>query len=331
MSTSPISSPPRPKYLQEEEASSQEFKSFISTLPRQKGWVVSNIYQYQGFWYAANHLQGLFSCHKNFNPEDSDIFLVTTPKSGTTWLKALIFTLLNRHRHPVGESHPLCNSSPHDLVPFLEINLYADSQNPNLAFLHTPRLFSSHIPYSCLPEPVRNRCKIVYLCRNPKDTFVSLWHFTNKLRLQEMGANSMSQVFDLFCNGVSLYGPFWDHILEYWQGSKENPESLLFLTFEGLKDRPGFHLRHLAEFLGRPLSSEEEESGLAEEILEFCSFQNLSATEINRNGKLSSGEVNCAFFRRGETGDWKNHLSDEMVQRLDRITEQKFSGSGLVL
>ncbi|KAL0380662.1 UNVERIFIED_CONTAM: Cytosolic sulfotransferase 12 [Sesamum angustifolium] len=323
-----------PKYLQQEETLTQECKNFISTLPKERGWLASHLYQYQGFWYPVRHLQGVISCQKHFQAHHSDIFLVTTPKSGTTWLKAVIFTLVNRTRYPpVAKNHPLLSNNPHDLVPFLEIKLYVDNQIPDLSSFPSLRLFATHLPHVSLPESVKQNsaCKIVYLCRNPKDIFVSLWHFTNKLRPQETGTNSISEVFDLFCRGVTLFGPFWEHALEYWKLSIENPDRVLFLKFEDMKNQPATHLRRLAEFLGSPFSAGEEESGLVEEILKLCSFDNLSALDVNRNGKLTSGEKNNVFFRRGVVGDWVNYLGTELVERIDRITQDKFSGSGLVI
>ncbi|KAK4410418.1 Cytosolic sulfotransferase 5 [Sesamum angolense] len=234
---------------------------------------------------------------------------------------------------PVAKNHPLLSNNPHDLVPFLEIKLYVDNQIPDFSSFPSLRLFATHLPHVSLPESVKQNsaCKIVYLCRNPKDIFVSLWHFTNKLRPQETGTNSISEVFDLFCRGVTLFGPFWEHALEYWKLSIENPDRVLFLKFEDMKNQPATHLRRLAEFLGSPFSAGEEESGLVEEILKLCSFDNLSALDVNRNGKLTSGEKNNVFFRRGVVGDWVNYLGTELVERIDRITQDKFSGSGLVI
>ncbi|PIN16090.1 Sulfotransferase [Handroanthus impetiginosus] len=324
--SSEISSSP-PKYLQEEEALTQECNALISTLPTRKGWWASHLYQYQGFWY----LQALISCRKHFQLQNCDIFLVTSPKSGTTWLKALVFTLAYRTKYPITKNHPLINNNPHDLVPFLETRLYVDNQIPDFSSFPHPRIFSTHSPHTSLPETVQksSNCKIVYLCRNPKDVFVSLWHFTNKLRLN--GTNSMEEVFDSFCQGVSGYGPFWDHVLEYWNLSKENPDRVLFFKFEDLKEKPGLLIRRLAEFLGCPFSAGEEESGLVDEILKFCSFENLSALEINKNGKLSSGVENKVFFRQGVVGDWRNYLANEMAEKIDKITEEKFNGSGLII
>ncbi|KAD7478747.1 hypothetical protein E3N88_01883 [Mikania micrantha] len=323
--------PGEPKYLKDDEVS-EECLSLLPTLPSERGWVSSSLYNYQGFWHNARQLQGVISCQKHFQAQETDILLVTTPKSGTTWFKSLLFTLINRTRFPPTQhDHPLRSNSPHMLVPFMELNLYVnhDQNPPDLSSFTSPRLFSTHLPYKSLPKSVQDSpCKIVYICRNPKDAFVSLWAFTNQLRLEEMGVNSLEQVFDQFCNGVSLCGPFWDHVLSYWRESLKNREKICFLTYEEMKEEPGVHLRKLGEFLGCPFSLKEEDEGLVDGILEICSFEKLSNLKVNIEGKLPSGEKNSAFFRKGEVGDWKNYLTKEMVERLDKICEEKFNGSG---
>ncbi|KAK4842424.1 hypothetical protein QYF36_021364 [Acer negundo] len=74
---------------------------------------------------------------------------------------------------------------------------------------------------------------------------------------------------------------------------------------------------------------EEEASGLVDGILKLCSFDTLSNLEVNKTGKLPSGEENKAFFRRGEIGDWKDYLTCEMIQEMDKITEEKLHALGL--
>lgn len=172
-------------------------------------------------------------------------------------------------------------------------------------------------------------CKVVYLARDPKDAFISMWHFTNKLRPQDKGKLSLEEAFDKFCKGVSLYGPFWDHVLGYWKYSLDKPQKVFFLKFEDLKEQPKLHLKRLAEFWGCPFSLEEEDEGVVEEILEFCSFNNLSNLEVNKNGKLISGEENKAYFRKGEVGDWANYFTEEMTEKFNEICQEKFFLSGL--
>ncbi|KAI7753304.1 hypothetical protein M8C21_020125 [Ambrosia artemisiifolia] len=322
--------PQEPKYLKDDEVS-QECMSLLSTLPSESGWLSKKLYKYQGFWHNARQLQGVISCQKYFQPQDTDILLVTTPKSGTTWLKAILFSLVNRtHFKPTKGDHPLLTNNPHTLVPFLELKLYIDGQTPDLSSFASPRLFSTHLPYVSLPKSIQDsKCKLVYLCRNPKDIFISLWAFTNKLRLQEMGTNSIEQVFEKFCEGVSLYGPFWDHMLSYWNESLKNPDKIYFLTYEEMKEQPNLHLRKLADFLGCPFSTKEVEEGMVDDMLDICSFDNMSNLKVNKEGKLPSGESNNAFFRNGKVGDWKNYLTMEMVERLEKICEEKLVGSGL--
>ncbi|CAK7326416.1 unnamed protein product [Dovyalis caffra] len=319
-----------PRYLQENEIS-EEFRDLIVSIPTEKGWVANHFHQYQGFWHTTRQLQGLLACQKHFQAEDGDIYLVTTPKSGSTWLKAMMFALVHRVSFPDPKQHPLLTNNPHALVPFLE-HEYIGKEFLDFTNFTFPRLFSTHLPLVSLPKSVNSsNCKLVYLCRNPKDTFVSLWHFTNKLRPENWGANSLEETFDKFCRGVSLYGPFWDHVLGYWKESLERSQRVFFLRYEEMKNEPKIHLRRLSEFLGCPFSLEEENNGVLDEILELCSFENLSNLEVNKIGMLPSGEKHEAFFRRGEVGDSMNFLTAEMLEKMDMITEQKFHGSGLKL
>ncbi|OVA16916.1 Sulfotransferase domain [Macleaya cordata] len=322
---------PAPKYLHEEEGLTQETKDFLSSLPRDKSWVLNHFYQYQGFWHTTKQLVGVMTCQQQFKAHETDLFLVSTPKSGTTWLKAMAFATVNRVRYTNNftHNHPLLTSSPHELVPFLE-QKYIDNSALDLSGFTSPRLFSTHMAHTSLPESVKDsKCKLVYICRDPKATFVSYWHFANKLRPKNLGPNSLEEAFERFCRGVTLFGPFWDHVLGYWKESLERPERVCFLKFEAMKKEPKLHLRKLAEFLGYPFSLEEENQRVPEEILRLCSFENLSNLEVNKTGKLATGEENSAFFRRGEVEDWVNFLTQEMIEHLDQITEQKLFGSGL--
>ncbi|KAK1296131.1 Cytosolic sulfotransferase 5 [Acorus calamus] len=336
-----MASPQSPSMNSNEPTADQEsynrYKALISTLPSQR-WGLNgmDLHQYNGFWFPRIPLEGLMAAQDRFVARPTDIILATFPKSGTTWLKALTFATINR-TDVTGSNHPLSMLSkvnPHECVPFLSI-LYSDGRLPDLDSLPAPRLFAEHIPFSLLPESVLGSgCRIVYLCRDPKDNLVSLWHHTLAwVRVQGLAqCHSFNEVFELFCSGVSMGGPIWDHALDYWRESLRRPERVMFMKYEQLKGDTGGCLKRLAEFIGCPFSEEEEREGKVEEIVGMCSFERLSELEVNKNGRMSVGNKefeNKEFFRKGEVGDWNRHLTAEMAERLDRITEEKLRGSGL--
>ncbi|KAF7013451.1 hypothetical protein CFC21_027535 [Triticum aestivum] len=189
------------------------------------------------------------------------------------------------------------------------------------------------MPMSLLPPDTRSvGCRVVYLCRDPKDALVSRLHFENKAF---KGTNlSMDSAFSMFCEGFSPYGPFWDHCLEYWSESMARPDNVLFLKYEGIKSDPVPVVRKLAKFLGVPLTTEEENSSVAQEVVRLCSFEMLTSLQVNQAGGVRHGDNvhinNSVFYRKGEVGDWANHMSHEMGEELDRIVQHKLEGSGLV-
>ncbi|XP_031281317.1 flavonol sulfotransferase-like [Pistacia vera] len=317
--------------IKEAQDSPKTYEDIISTLPKDNGWK-KPLYLYQGFWYIAFQLEGVIFAQQNFQTQPGDIFLCSFPKSGTTWLKALAFAIVTRNRFDPS-SNPLLTKQPHDCVPFLEMDYF---ENPAISGPGGLSLWATHIPYASLPKSITDSsCKIVYICRDPKDVFVSLWHYLNKLRADKFEGTPIERAFELYCNGSSLYGPQWDHVLGYWKASLERPNQVLFIQYEDMKKDSIFHLKKLAEFIGYPLSLEEESEGRVQKIIELCSFENLSNLEVNKTGKRTHREVeggkmdNNAYFRKGEIGDWKNLLTSEMGEKLDNITEKKFSGSGL--
>ena len=158
----------------------EETKKLISSLPTDKD-CRGKLCKYQGCWYYHNTLQAVISFQNNFQPQETDIILSSSPKSGTTWLKALTVALLERSKHH--DDHPLLSDNPHGIVPFLENNLLLKSSTPDLtkfSSASSTRLFATHMPLHTVKEGLKGSpCKIVFVCRNAKDA-LSLWYFRIK-------------------------------------------------------------------------------------------------------------------------------------------------------
>ncbi|TYG70471.1 hypothetical protein ES288_D05G316500v1 [Gossypium darwinii] len=275
--------------------------------------------QFQGFWIPSSRVptSSIISFQKYFQALDDDIIVASKPKAGTTWLKALVFTIVNRHSYTLS-------------------NIPLNSENPNLDLskIPSPRVFSTHLPYSMLADSIkRSNCRIVYITRNPFDIVVSLWHFVRGVH--NLPDWPLEDCFEMFCRGEESYGPFWDHALGYWNMSVEKPSNILFMRYEELKEDSVAQTKRLAEFLRFPFSLEEEKIGVVNQIIDFCSFNNLKDLEVNKTGKMPRSIIpslipsHKLFFRSGKVGDYINHLSPTAVERLSNVLKEKLSESSL--
>ncbi|PWA52572.1 P-loop containing nucleoside triphosphate hydrolase [Artemisia annua] len=284
----------------------ERYKDKVSALPK----INNGLCKYEGFWYAhgfwlndsnANFsVEAIMALQDEFQALPTDVFLASHAKSGTTWLKAL---------------------SPHDYVPFIETESFLN--NPSYA----NGLMATHMSYTSLPKSIINfGCRIVYICRNPKDVFISSWHFMKKVK-DEFSA-PMDDAFESFCSGVNPNGPYWDHVIGYYKASLERPNNVLFLTYEDLIKDTKNEVKKLAKFIGCPFTSKEEDDRLVQEIVNLCSFEKLSeVNKVNQNSTTTKKVLsNDIFFRKGIVGDSANYLTTELIQIIDNITKEKFDG-----
>ncbi|KAJ0782597.1 putative quercetin-3-sulfate 4'-sulfotransferase [Helianthus annuus] len=158
--------------------------------------MTENMHMYQGFWYQS--VETVMALQDTFEARPTDICLSTPPKCGTTWLKALVFALVNRKKYKNKglSKHPLLVSNPHKCLPFIEDEIF--KKTPTYVDSHSQRIFATRIPYTLLPQSILdcNR-RFVYLYRNAKDVLVSLFHFTNKLRDKSRGQMTLEEAFKL--------------------------------------------------------------------------------------------------------------------------------------
>ncbi|TVT99161.1 hypothetical protein EJB05_55511, partial [Eragrostis curvula] len=267
----------------EHDGLAEEADSLSSTTPPREGWW-RPLFLLRSTWLTPPVHKSATLVQAQFQPRADDIILATYPKSGTTWLKALAFTLVNRSQHAVtGDKHPLLVQHPQDLVPFLELPDRALHPVAELEALPSPRLLCTHLPYALLPSGTSSLgCRIVYLCRDPKD-----------IRLDFI--IEFDKAFELFVEGVSFYGPIWEHYLGYWKQHVRESDRVLFLKYDEMMADPTKHVKMLAEFLHVPFSGEEESANVPEEVVRLCSFQNLkdlhSAGKSDRGRGVANGQL----------------------------------------
>ncbi|KAI5670301.1 hypothetical protein M9H77_10665 [Catharanthus roseus] len=312
---------------------SEEEDRWVSELPRARFWDAMDICLWEGIWFEPGLVKPALNFKTNFEAQNEDILLASPPKTGTTWLKALCLCILkNQNIEDDEKDDVLTKENPHFNVQTIESMIYSTKPNPDDDLYTTrkdsPRLFHTHLPYNVLPDSIKQSdCKIVYITRNPKDTVVSLWHFFNSIFRTNQDPFPLEKAVECFCSGIHQYGPFFDHVLQYWGETQKRPNKILFLKYEDLKKDPKGEVKKLADFLGKPLIDEAE----IDKVLWRCSLDRLKNLEVNKNGSILYGVPNSSYFRRGVVGDWKNYLSTDMEKLIDETAKLKFEGSGLHL
>ena len=69
---------------------------------------------------------------------------------------------------------------------------------------------------------------MVYVVRNPKDVLISTYKFLKSMKGNEF-IGTFDEMIDLFCEGKTLFGPWWEHVNQF-----ENLENVHLIHYEEL-------------------------------------------------------------------------------------------------
>uniref|UniRef100_A0A8C4YIH9 Sulfotransferase n=1 Tax=Gopherus evgoodei TaxID=1825980 RepID=A0A8C4YIH9_9SAUR len=254
--------------------------------------------------------ENLSYVENEFQVQDDDVFNITYPKSGTSWMREIL-SLIRSDGDP-GWVRSVVNW---DRVPWVESRpgLEATLKYP------TPRLLCSHLPIQLFPKSLqRSKAKIIYTLRCPKDVLVSLYHFSKLLRyFRDPG--SLDSFLEDFLSGNVVYGSWFDHVTG-WMGLKGN-ENFFSITYEELQQDLQGSVQRICHFLGKELSEEQVAA-----VVENASFQSMKGNKMSNFSQLPDEYMDHQkgeLLRKGICGDWRNHLSEAQSQRFDTVYQER--------
>jgi len=242
---------------------------------------------------------GIGNIHGRFlDIRNDDVFLVSYPKSGNTWLRFLLANVI--------EKRNVNFSNINNIVPDIH------KQNcKELSNINSPRFIKSHFPYT------KKYPRVVYLVRNPKDVLISYYH--HQIKFYDF-KGSINNYFDLFLKGKnSSYGKWDQHVID-WISSKKNSNSdIIVLKYEDLKNKTRMELEKILVFIGVSYSPEIIESAI--KVSSFESMKNIEKKEDGKDGMLKASDLSRSFVRSGG-GEWSKYFTENEEKILyDRFGE----------
>lgn len=257
-------------------------------------------------WYA----------HRN-----TDVYLISYPKCGRTWLRLMIGRAISRQFHlPESEE-----------VLFLRSNRRYHAQAPRLMVIHENRPML-RTPDELETSKARYRTKrVIFLARDPRDVIVSSY-FEMKNRGRLFGHNPYEEHSPIFDGSLVEFiqqrrGGF-DTLLAYyniWAQNRHLPQGFLLVRYEDMKLNPGGELRRVLDFLGLQVISQ----ATIDEAVSYASFENMRKMEAE--GRFQSGILRPADqadqesykTRKGRTQGFVDHLNPVEIEALNHKMNDK--------
>jgi aryl sulfotransferase len=259
------------------------------------------------------------------------IWLASYPKSGNTWFRTFISNLLNEMDEEIGINQLKTDGIFSSRLIFDSItgveasNLTAeeiDRLRPKIynhlaRYAVNPLFIKVHDAYTYLEDGTplmgTENAKAVYILRNPLDVAVSFANHASK-DLDQIIKNMAENSFAFCGNRNKLANQLrqqlltWSAHVESWAQATEIPVHLI--RYEDMKLEPIPTFTKAVRFIGLDFGEEQ-----IKKAIELSDFEKLKAKEEVEGFKERPYKT-AAFFRKGEVGDWRNHLTEAQRDKL---------------
>ncbi|MDX2076484.1 MAG: sulfotransferase domain-containing protein [bacterium] len=222
-----------------------------------------------------------------------DVFLVSYPRSGNTWLRAICAYLL----YPAQTMQTLKDLD--EYVPDLYVKL------PTHDRYSTPRVFKSHEPYATRHGHHNTALyqKYIYVLRHPFKVIESYYHF--ETNVSRRGLPDLDTFLDMVLNNAFDYGGWGEHVTS-WQYAQKYAQSVLFLRYEDVQKHPIAYIQRTGRFLGVVVDDAQ-----AEQVRIHSSQE--SMRELDNKGAIIPG---FEMVRAGEQRQLATKLTDAMKEAI---------------
>ncbi|HEX2621029.1 MAG TPA: sulfotransferase domain-containing protein, partial [Phototrophicaceae bacterium] len=257
------------------------------------------------------------SAFAGYQPDEHDVLICTYFKSGTNWAMQICQQIAWRGKAEYEHIH--------DVIPWPDAfsKKYAiDVKDPTPQRLSPTgkRVIKTHLNWENVPHS--ESARYITIMRDPKDVFVSSYHFFHALGLGVIIPN-IATWLDVFLSSDFMVGGSWGkYVAEYWE--QRNQPNLLILSYKTMKkDLPGT-VDQLAKFMGVQLSPEEFAA-----VCEKSSFKYMKAIDKKFSPGIAPwGGGNGEIIRTGKQGGSSELLTLAQQKRVDAYFQAELKQLG---
>lgn len=274
----------------------------------------------------------------NLPLRDTDIFICSYPKSGTTWMQHIVLSLLRSQSD--NTIPPYGHVS--DYAPFLEIDPHWDDNSDGLALWiqekHQTlgrRVFNTHLRYEMLPAQRNSNSstsvgvgvpdsssssKFIYLVRSPLDVCVSFYYHLSH-QVEGGFEGNFDTFFQEWLYGRTAFGSWADHVMSFVPGLAANDprRKFLFLTYEELVQDLPTVVSRIVDFLELDNVSVEKQALL----LPIFTFAHMKSNINLFQPKSVSWKNQFCFLRNGQSGNSMSILSNAQIETFQKELQRR--------
>ncbi|XP_063798820.1 sulfotransferase 2B1-like isoform X2 [Pseudophryne corroboree] len=270
------------------------------------------------FPHLSTSVEGLTFLENEFQAQDNDLFNITYPKSGTTWMIEILSLIHNNGDPTWNKTVPNWGR-----IPWLESPGTVQRVKTNA---DRPHLFTSHLQRKLLKKALSgSKAKVIYTIREPKDVVVSLLYFA-KMSVFYEEPETFDQFLKDYLSGALPYGSWFDHVKGWME--MLGKENFMFQTYNDLQMDLRGSVVKLCKFLGKELDERALDS-----VVENASFQNMKENKMANFTLLQDiymDHEKSPFIRKGIIGDWKNHFTVDQVDYFKNIYKKEMQNFNVV-
>ena len=246
-----------------------------------------------------------------YQPDPTDVFIVTPAKCGTTWMQQIVHGLRTRGSMNFDEITRV--------IPWIDMaaDMGIDIHAPQAA---KPRAFKTHRTLNEVPKGG----KYIVVVRDPKDAMLSHYHFFNGWFFEKdsIPIESFAREFYMPRRG------YWNHITSFWEHRRD--ENVLALCYEEIKSNLPVTVEKVAQFIGINLDAGLKDIVVRQSDIKFMKeYKSKFDDHLVREARYEALGLplaeNTSKVRNGQVGESKNGVPDDVKKEMDKVWHQEIT------